>query len=274
MRPLSLIVALSTCALGITLARLHATSIGSLAAPIAIAVLSSGVLLQIGVNLINDHADLGRVDYSEADRKRITRNAMVGFGAVTTACVIGLWLVSLRGWPLLALGAVGVAGLWAYAADPVNLKARGLGLPAVFFLTGVLMVSGSYYAVTGMLSLAVMVWSLPFSLFAMVLLLANELRDYERDRDLGLRTFTVRFGFRRGAALYIGLSVAIAVLTLALAGVYSIPSIALSIVALAALPLHALKAPPDGRVRLMQSTGRSYALYSGMLLTGLWSALP
>lgn len=273
LRPASLVVALATCALGITLASLDAASVGPLSVPLAIAVLVSGVLLQVGVNLVNDHADLQRVDHSDAERKAITRNAMFGVGAIAIACAIGLWLVISRGWPLLALGVTGVFGLWAYAADPINLKARGLGLPAVFLLTGVLMVSGAYYAVTGTLSWAVIVWSIPLSLFAMALLLANELRDYERDRALGLRTFTVRFGYRRGVFLYLGLGVAIALLTLILAFAFSVPRIALSVSALALLPLRALRAPPDGRARLMQSTGRAYALYSGMLLAGLWSTL-
>lgn len=237
-------------------------------------ILASGLLLQIGVNLINDHGDLQRVDFTEAQRRAIRRNARIGAGVIGAACLIGVWLVSLRGWPLLTLGLVGVAGLWSYAADPINLKARGLGLPAVFLLTGVLMVAGSYYAMIGSVTLDVVAWSLPFSLFAALVLLANELRDYEEDVSAGHGTFTARFGYRRGRALYATLALLIAAITLGLVLRYDAPAATPSVLALTLLPRRELDRPPEERRTLVKLTGRSYALYSLILIAALWISTP
>jgi 1,4-dihydroxy-2-naphthoate octaprenyltransferase len=242
-------------------------------ATLAGAVLAAGVLLQAGVNLINDHADLARVEFSGEQQRAIRRNARLGAVAIAVACGIGVWLVTLRGWPLLALGLVGVLGLWGYAADPINLKARGLGLPAVFLLTGVLMVTGAYFAVTGGLAADVVAWSVPFSLFAALLLLGNELRDYEADVVDGHRTFTVRHGLAAGEALYRLLVVAIAGSTVLLAVLYEVPAVVLSALCLALLPLRLLGEAPAGRAPLARLTGRGYALYSAAFLALLWMSL-
>lgn len=269
LRPFSLSVAVATCGLGIVLALAKASG----SAVLGGAVLAAGVLLQAGVNLINDHADLGRVSFDDRQQRAIRRNARVGAAAIVLACAIGLWLVTLRGWPLLALGVVGVLGLWGYAADPINLKARGLGLPAVFLLTGVLMVSGAYFAVTGSLAAVVVAWSIPFSLFAALLLLANELRDYEADVADGHQTFTVRFGYAAGATLYRILVGSIIAATALLALGQAVPSLMLSLVPLLLLPLRLLHEPPAGRAPLARLTGRTYALYSAAFLVLLWVSL-
>jgi 1,4-dihydroxy-2-naphthoate octaprenyltransferase len=266
LRPFSLTVAFATCGLGVLLAVGAEAFDGAVAA----AVLAAGLLLQIGVNLINDHADLGRLTHSPQEEREIRRNARLGWIAIVLACGLGLWLVSIRGWPLLLLGVTGVLGLWGYAAAPINLKSRGLGLPAVFLLTGVLMVCGSYFAVTGALSLAVIAWSVAPGLFAALLLLANEMRDFEEDVRDGHRTFSVRFGYGRAAVLYRSLAAAIAAVTVALAFATGVPAAAVAAAALPLLPLRALDVPAEQRRGLARRTGRVYALYSSLLLCALW----
>ncbi len=232
--------------------------------------MASAILLQAGVNLINDHADLTRLRIEGPPRDAIVRHARLGIAAIVLACVIGLWLVSLRGWPLLLLGMLGVLGLWGYAADPINLKSRGLGIPAVFLLTGVLMVSGAYYAASGVMVGEVVAWSLPFSAFAALLLLANELRDYEEDLRDGHRTLSVRIGYVRAARLYRLLAVAIALATLGLAMAFRLPMLALAVVPLATLPFRLLGLDPARRQPLARRTGRGYALFSAVFLGLLW----
>ncbi|MEO1079551.1 MAG: prenyltransferase [Pseudomonadota bacterium] len=266
LRPFSLIVAIATCGLGIVLA----VTTGPVEIRIAAAIMAAGLLLQAGVNLINDHADLARLRIEGAARDAIVRHARLGAIAIALACLIGLWLVSLRGWPLLLLGMVGVLGLWGYAAEPVNLKGRGLGIPAVFLLTGVLMVSGAYYAASGAMVVDVIAWSLPFSAFAALLLLANELRDFEEDQRDGHRTLTVRMGYAAAARIYCLLALTIALATLGLALAFRLPLLVLATTPLAALPFALLGLDSVGRRPLARRTGRGYALFSALFLVFLW----
>ena len=177
LRPFSLIVAIATCSLGISLALVE----GSENIFLAWLVIFTGVLLQVAVNLINDHRDINSQKFTPAQRQAISRNTRFGWTVMLFATLLGLYMVSIRGWPLLLLGIIGVFGAWSYTGGQINYKERGLGILLVFLLMGVLLIGGSYYVVSGAYHWNVFWLSLPFSLLSSLLLLSNELRDYEED---------------------------------------------------------------------------------------------
>ena len=214
LRPPSLVIALVSCALGAALA--WRDSRGDV--PATILVLAAGMVLQAGVNLVNDFFEFksSRVDDKIAhlgmfgsERQLVEwfifLSGLACFAAVVPA---GLYLAWRSGWPFAALGAAGLVGGYAYTGEPLNYKRRGLGVPLVFFLMGVLMVAGSYYAVARTLSWSVALASLPVSALVSLILLANELRDFEPDGRHGIRTLTVRIGYPAASVLYLVLIVA------------------------------------------------------------------
>ncbi len=203
LRPFSYSVALITCGLGVALAFSH----GNGNTIKSFLVILAGVLLQAASNLANDYADIQLWrNYPEPEAqpviRQIKRNFLLAGCCTLIACLIGIWLVIDVGWPLLVLGIFGVLGGYSYTGEPIYYKQRGLGVPAVFLFTGVLMVSGSYYAVTGYWSNLVIWISLPVSLLASALLMANEIRDFLDDGQHGIRTFTVRIGSERAKLIY------------------------------------------------------------------------
>lgn len=204
-RPFSLVVALSSCGLGLWLG----VGEGAAAPGIILAVLCAGLLLQLGVNLINDKTDLHLLPDGDpataGQRVAIRLSYRIGLACLALATGIGLVLVALRGWGLLTVGIVGVVGAFAYTTEPLNYKRRGLGVPLVFWLMGVLMVLGSYMALTGEPSWHVFWHSLPLSFLISALLLANEIRDIERDLVYGIHTLSVRIGLENARRLYWGL---------------------------------------------------------------------
>lgn len=203
-RPFSLVVAVVSCGLGVYLG-LRETSTPLL---IVVGVLAAGLLLQVGVNLINDRSDLRHGAHSGEvvhARSQILFNYRLGLVSFGIAIGIGLVLVAVRGWVLLVIGVIGVLGAFAYTVEPINYKRRGLGVVVVFWLMGVLMVMGAYLAVTGKLAWSVFFHSLPISCLVSLLLLSNEIRDSERDSTEGVATLTVRLGLRRARYLYWGL---------------------------------------------------------------------
>ncbi len=201
-RPFSLVVALASCGLGLWLGALE----GPAEPLIVLTVLSAGLLLQLGVNLINDKSDLHLMHGGDAVIRRrraaVYLSYRVGLACFALAIVIGLALVAQRGWELLVIGLLGVLGAFAYTTEPFDYKRRGLGVALVFWLMGVLMVEGAYVAVTGELSWQVFWHSLPVSCLISQLLLGNEIRDLERDREQGIRTLGVRVGLRDARRLY------------------------------------------------------------------------
>ncbi len=271
LRPFSLIVALATCGLGISIALVEGSQNHSLAA----LVLVAGILLQISVNLINDHRDLSSHQFSQKQRSAIQKNTRIGWAVMLVAILLGLYMVSIRGWPLLVLGIVGIFGAWGYTGGQINYKSRGLGILLVFLFMGVLLIGGSYYVVSGEYHWNIFWLSLPFSLLSSLLLLSNELRDYEEDLAVGIKTFCVRLGYDVGVKLYYWL-VALLYLTTALLyqAQYLNQLILLLVTALVLWqPLKLLKAPKQQRMRLTPLTGRFYLVYSIAYIATIWIPL-
>ena len=191
---------------------------------------------------------------------------------VRMAILSGLHMVTLRGWPLLLLGVIGVLGAWGYTGGQINYKNRGLGIVLVFFLMGALLIGGSYYVVMGSYHQHVFWISLPFSLLSSLLLLSNELRDYEDDMAEGIKTLTVRLGYPLAVKLYYGMVALIYFSSALLYQAGYLKDILLVVITLLALwqPFKILKNSSVDRYRLTPLTGRFYFLFSLAFITSLW----
>jgi 1,4-dihydroxy-2-naphthoate polyprenyltransferase len=181
-------------------------------------------------------------------------------------------MVSIRGWPLLVLGLVGVFGAWGYTGGEINYKSRGLGVLLVFFLMGVLLIGGSYYTVSGEYHLDTFLLSLPFSLLSSLLLLSNELRDYEEDLAAGIKTLSVRLGYKVGVKLYYGLVALVYFISALLFQVGYLNHIILILLTMLVLwqPFKLLHAPKTERRPLTPLTGRFYFIFSIAYLVSIW----
>lgn len=268
LRPFSLIVAIATCGLGISLALVEGGGQNYL----AWLVLMAGVLLQVAVNLINDHRDLTSHKFTSQQRRAIKRNTVYGWLVMLVAIVMGLYMVSIRGWPLLLLGIIGVFGAWGYTGGQINYKERGLGILLVFFLMGILLIGGSYYVVAGSYHWNTLWLSLPFSLLSSLLLLSNELRDYEEDLAEGIRTLSVRLGYEVGVKLYYWLVAMVYFVSVLLYQADILHGLVLLLVTVLSLwqPLKLLHAPQQQRYQLTPLTGRFYFVFSVAYIATIW----
>jgi 1,4-dihydroxy-2-naphthoate polyprenyltransferase len=268
LRPFSLIVALATCGLGVSLAVIEGHANYFLASLVMI----TGVLLQIAVNLINDYRDINSHEFSDQQKSAIKRNTFAGWATMSIAIASGLYMTSIRGWPLLLLGLVGVFGAWGYTGGEINYKSRGLGVLLVFFLMGVLLIGGSYYTVSGKYHINIFWLSLPFSLLSSLLLLSNELRDYEEDLKAGIKTLSVRLGYEVGVKLYYWIVAWVYFISALLFQAGYLGNIILIPVTLIVLwqPLKLLHAPRPQRLSLTPLTGRFYFFFSIAYLASIW----
>ncbi len=269
LRPFSYSVALVTCSLGIALAYHQ----GNGRALRAVLVVLAGLLLQAATNLANDRADIAlwRKRPGELATQviaRITFNFRLAGVLTLLACLMGLWLVKEVGWPLLVLGIVGVIGGYCYTGEPVNYKERGLGVPAVFLFTGILMVTGSYYAVGGSWSDEAVWVSIPVSILSSALILANEIRDYHDDAYHNIRTLTVRIGLSRAKWLYGSLLLIVFPFSvgLYLFGSLTNPWYLLLALPFVAAPLKLLSDDKADKQRLPPLTGRFFVLFGGSFI--------
>ena len=269
LRPFSFAVAIATCLIGLV----SAWHDGVLIWSNAVLVLLGGVLLQAGVNLINDYADLDDLQGLSNTRaliQSIRLNFKVGMACFGAATLIGLYLVATHSFQLLWLFLLGLIGALGYTLRPINYKGRGLGVALVFWLMGVLMVVGSYIAAGGTFNLQIFWLSLPISCLVSLLLLSNEIRDYEADLSEGLYTLTARIGFQPATRIYCALLAAPLLLTLLFFALGWLTHIWLLVllVPFMALPLRYLWRSAPERTALTPATGRLVMLF-GLIFSAM-----
>lgn len=162
------------------------------------------LLIQIGTNLANDYFDfvkgadtearIGpvRVVQSGLIPARTVRNAMIGVFAVTF--LLGLVLVFRGGVPILAIGIAAIFFAVVYTAGPFPLAYLGLGDVFVFLFFGIVAVTGTYYVQALQWSTDALLASVPIGALTTAILVVNNYRDIDTDRETGKRTLAVRIG--------------------------------------------------------------------------------
>lgn len=208
LRIFSLGIALHSCLLGLAIA----FSDGYVNWLNSAIVLFCGLALQAGVNLVNDFFEYKQNIVEDkipalqifGTKRKILEWLIFLSGLACFAAAIpgGLYLVWKTGPPLLILGIIGFLGGFFYTGEPFNYKRRGLAVFFVFFLMGVFMITGSYYAVAAIWKWEVVFISIPLSALVSHVLLGNEIRDHESDAGFNIKTFTVRFGINAAAKLF------------------------------------------------------------------------
>lgn len=203
-RPKTLSVAVVPVLVGSVLAWLH---VGSLAWPVLTAALLAAMLIQVGTNLHNDAADFERgADHPETrlgparvtaegwlSAVQVKRGALVSFGL---AMLLGLYLIGVGGWPILVLGLASVLAGLAYTGGPRPVAYSALGELFVWVFFGLVAVAGSYYLQTGRLSWAALLAGALVGMPAAAVLVVNNYRDLDNDRQVGKHTLAVRLGRR------------------------------------------------------------------------------
>lgn len=171
------------------------------------------VLAQIASNLANEYYDFlsgadkaGRVGprrgVTEGDIKpRTLRN--VTYATLVAAMAVGCGLIPFGGWWLVPVGAFIALGVLAYSTGPYPLSYHGLGELAVFIFYGLIPVNFSYYTIAGHFSPLALLASITIGFMGVNVLLVNNYRDVDDDRDAGKRTSVVIFGRKPAAAAYL-----------------------------------------------------------------------
>ena len=176
----------------------------------ALLCLGFALLAQIVSNTANEYFDYlkgtdkpGRVGprrgVTEGDIKPSTlRNVTLGLLAL--AGVVGCCLIPYGGWWLLPVGIVIALAALAYSTGPYPLSYHGLGELTVFIFFGLVPVNLTYFVQALRWDALPLLMSITIGLLAVNVLLINNYRDVDDDREAGKRTSVVIFG-RPAAAL-------------------------------------------------------------------------
>jgi 1,4-dihydroxy-2-naphthoate octaprenyltransferase len=186
------------------------------------------VALQVGVNYANDYSDgIRGTDDVRVGPLRLTGSGVAAPGAVKrasflsfgVAAVFGLLLALSAGmWWLIAVGVLCVLAAWGYTGGSKPYGYLGLGDVMVFLFFGLVATLGTTLTQVGRVGLSSWVGAVSIGLFAMALLMANNVRDIPTDREVGKMTLAVRLGDARARWSFAAMCVVGALLPLVLVG--------------------------------------------------------
>jgi 1,4-dihydroxy-2-naphthoate polyprenyltransferase len=182
----------------------------------ALLALVVALALQVGVNYANDYSDGIR----GTDTDRVGPLRLVGSGAASpgsvrlaallsfvVAAVVGCVLAALTTWWLLLVGAGAIAAAWFYTGGTRPYGYRGLGEVSVFVFFGLVATVGTTYVQAERVTATSVLAGIGCGALACAILVANNLRDLDTDRQSGKVTLAVRLGERHTRWLFTGLMV-------------------------------------------------------------------
>jgi 1,4-dihydroxy-2-naphthoate octaprenyltransferase len=169
-----------------------------------IAILSASVGIQIATNLVNDLCDYLRGTDRE-DRLGPLRAAQSGLlsvkemklgiaAVVGVLIILGYFLVSRAGLPVLTIGVFSLALAFLYTAGPYPLAYSPFSEFFVLLFFGPVAVGGTYYILCGRVCAAALWAGLGCGFISSAILCVNNLRDRESDKKSGRRTLAVLYG--------------------------------------------------------------------------------
>lgn len=208
-RPKTLLAAVVPVIIGTSLAIFY----NKLNISAALIALICSILIQIGTNYVNDLYDYLK-GTDTADRVGPQRALASGllsvrdmkFGIVFIfglAFILGLYLVTLGGWWILVVGIVSIMAGIAYTAGPYPLAYNGLGDIFVFIFFGFVATIGSFYVQALELNKFSILASIPVGSLITNILVVNNFRDIEEDKQAHKLTLAVKLGPRFARAQYI-----------------------------------------------------------------------
>lgn len=171
------------------------------------------VLAQVVSNFANEYYDFlrgtdkkGRV----GPRRGVTEGditpgqllrATIGTLAVT--CAVGCCLIPFGGWWMIPVGILIAIFAFAYSAGPYPLSYHGLGDVAVLVFFGLVPVNLTFYLQAGYFAPLAILASVTIGLMGVNVLLVNNYRDVDDDREAHKRTTVVIFGRKPASAAYL-----------------------------------------------------------------------
>ena len=180
----------------------------------SVLALTVGIWLQIGVNFANDYSDgIKGTDDDRVGPIRLVASGLASANSVKTAALVsfliasiaGLWLSLLTSFVLIPIGLICIAAAWGYTGGKNPYGYRGFGEISVFIFFGIVATVGSFYVQTEKITLMSFIVAIPMGALSCAILTVNNIRDLDKDKFAGKRTFAVRVGDSKARRIYVSL---------------------------------------------------------------------
>ena len=180
---------------------------------ISLLALLVSISIQVAVNYANDYSDgIKGTDDQRVGPVRLVGQKLASPKSVKTAAILFFSVAALSGlfitilsqqWWFLLLGFSAIVAAWTYTGGPKPYGYAGLGEVSVFIYFGLVAVIGTTYAQTLFFKPYFLLYAISIGFFASALLVANNLRDREKDKQNNKNTLAVKIGDKKTRNLYV-----------------------------------------------------------------------
>lgn len=280
LRPHTLTAAFVPVFIGTSLA-LYDTTINW---PLFLAMLIASILIQAATNMVNEYYDFkkgldnensvgigGAIVREGVSPQTVIRLAFIFFGVAT---LLGIYICMNSTWWLAAIGTACMAAGYFYTGGPYPIAYTPFGEIVAGFFMGFVIILISFYIQAGTISSVSMLISIPISILVGAILLANNIRDLDGDKENGRKTVAILVGRKNAilllAAMFI-VSYALVVLfiTLGYASIWSLLVFLSVIKPLSAVKIFIRNNTNVSMMPAMKATAQTNTIFGFLLGIGL-----
>ncbi|MCA1056790.1 1,4-dihydroxy-2-naphthoate polyprenyltransferase [Rossellomorea aquimaris] len=178
-----------------------------------LAMLVASLLIQAATNMFNEYYDYKRgldTEHSVGIGGAIVRNGVkpstvmaIAFSFYGIALLLGFYIVANSTWWLAVIGLVCMAAGYFYTGGPLPIAYTPFGEIVAGLFMGLIIILISFYIQTGMITTDSILISVPVSILVGMILMANNIRDLDGDKENGRKTVAILLG-RKGAIVLLG----------------------------------------------------------------------
>ncbi|WHY66078.1 1,4-dihydroxy-2-naphthoate polyprenyltransferase [Neobacillus sp. SuZ13] len=210
-RPHTLTAAFVPVLLGTALSLKH----GNIHFGLFFAMLIASLLIQAATNMFNEYFDFKRgLDTAQSvgiggtivrdgiKPKTVLNLAFVFYGI---ALLLGIYICANSSWWLAAVGLICMAVGYFYTGGPFPIAYTPFGEILSGFFMGMLIILISFFIQTGTVSTTSILVSVPSMILVGMIMLSNNIRDLDGDKENGRKTVAILLGKKRAIYLLTGM---------------------------------------------------------------------
>nr|WP_315363646.1 1,4-dihydroxy-2-naphthoate polyprenyltransferase [Cytobacillus firmus] len=180
-----------------------------------LAMLAASLLIQAATNMFNEYYDFKRgldTEDSVGIGGAIVREGIkpktvlnLAFGLYGVAILLGFYICMNTSWWIAAIGLASMAVGYLYTGGPLPIGYTPFGELFAGFFMGMLIILISFYIQAGTVTATSVLVSFPILILVGAILLANNIRDLDGDKEFGRKTLAILLGKKRAINLLAGM---------------------------------------------------------------------